>query len=519
MTRWRWPAWLLIAGAAGGSAWLADRHPLATPSGRLACASSVRRTALRPDATSPTGQPDPGDAASWRLATSGAELRWLALGGGATPEMNSVSIEQDIGLAAQALRGKGLILFAGGPGARDVQVLDQARDANPRGDPLLGELAALLDPRGGRDSSYRRSTLAVAAASSLEHARQAVTQLASAAGPPLTIYLAGHGEQGEHARDNWMALWGASELHVSDLAGWLDDARRTVRVVVTTCFGGGFAELAFAAAQVERGAPPVTRCGFFATPADLPATGCDPNPDRAAQDGYALHFFNALLGRDRDGGALPLAALDLDRDGRISLLEAHTRVNLASHAADVPTTTSERWLGAMAPRRGPRRLTVLPEQGAVVNALSARTGVPPQARAAHAALEALERQIDATRDQRDQTSADEERAAAAVVARLLARWPVLDDPWHPDFAALLKQERRAIATYLERSPEYRRYQEARREVDEAQDAYWKLREQAAPIERLTRALDYLEGAARLRAAGGRAWRAFEQLRACERGEP
>lgn len=515
MNRWSWPARCCLVAALGGVAWLVLRGPAATALRRTP-ASSPLAPGL-PGATPAPAAATGMDAASepLRLPGGGVGLRWLALGGGATPEMNSVSIEQDIGLAARALRGAGLILFAGGPNARDVQVLD----ARPRGDPLLRELAALLAPRGGRESSYRRSTLPVAAAASLEHVRQAVTQLASLAGEPLTVYLAGHGEQGEHARDNWMALWGGSELRVSELAEWLDGARRTVRVVVTTCFGGGFAELAFAAAKPAAGAAPAARCGFFATPPDLPATGCDPNPDRAVQDGYALHFFHALLGQDRDGRSLPLATLDLDRDGRISLLEAHTRVNLASRAADVPTTTSERWLDQVAPRQGPGRAIALPEQQAVVAALSTQTGVPARARAAHAALEALERAIDNARARRDEASADEERRAALVIAHLLARWPVLDDPWHPDFPLLVQREGRAIAAYLARSAEHQHYQRARRALDEAEDAYWQLREQAAPIERLTRALDYLERAARLRARGGRAWTTFERLRACERGLP
>ncbi|MBK8480927.1 MAG: hypothetical protein IPL40_07095 [Proteobacteria bacterium] len=524
ITRWRALARLLVGLALTGSVWSAcpERRaaPRRVPRSRPVADAPAPRAPLAAAPSAPTGSAGGGEgeaagAFGSGLDRQGKPLRWLALGGGATPEMNPVSIEQDIALAAQALGGRGLILFAGGRGARDVQVLDPS----PRGDPLLRQLAALFDPRGGRESSYRRSSLPIAAAASFEHARQAVTRLAGLEGEALTLYLAGHGEQGEHPRDNFLALWGGSELRVSDLADWLERARRSVRVVVTTCFGGGFAELAFAAARAERGAPAGLRCGFFATPADLPATGCDPNPDRAAQDGYALHFFNALRGRDRDGRALDLDALDLDADGRISLLEAHTRVNLASPSADVPTTTSERWLAAVAPRRGRRRSVVLPEQEAVVAVLSARTGLPPEARQAHAALHALERQVDAAREQRERAGAAEEQAAAAVIARLLGRWPVLDDAWHPDFGALLRQERAAIAAYLARSAEYRHYQQAGQALEAAQDAYWQLREQAAPVERLTRALDYRERAARLHAAKGGAWRAFERLRDCERGAP
>jgi hypothetical protein len=119
-----------------------------------------------------------------------------------------------------------------------------------------------------------------------------------------------------------------------------------VRFVSTACFGGGLAEVVFRGADARLGAPATPRCGLFATTDDLPAAGCDPNPDRIAQEGYAVNFLAALDGKSSTGATI---AADFDDDGKVTWLEAHAAVRIHSSSADVPTTTSERWLRQSAP--------------------------------------------------------------------------------------------------------------------------------------------------------------------------
>ena len=111
----------------------------------------------------------PGEAsapAPARAPTPRGPVRWIVAGGGASPELSQVQIEQDVAHAARLLEetGPGLLLFAGGAGSRAVQVLDP--DAPT--DDLRARLAALLDPRGGRDTRYRASTLTPEGAASAE---------------------------------------------------------------------------------------------------------------------------------------------------------------------------------------------------------------------------------------------------------------------------------------------------------------------------------------------------------------
>lgn len=441
--------------------------------------------------------------------------RWIAAASGPVPELNQVSLEQDLALAAEVLGPGGRVLFGAGPGTRTVQVLAPPREV----DPVTAALGELFAPRGDRALQYRETRLVTAEPATADALLGALDHALAGGPEPLLLYLGGHGNVGDVPRHNTIPLWAQSELSVVDLATRLDESPRPVRLVVTTCFSGGFADVIFQAGDESRGPASGERCGLFSAPWDLEATGCDPNPDRATHDGYGLHLLEALRGRDREGKPLPLATLDLDGDGRISLLEAHTRARIASTSADVPTTTAERWLRLAAPSRGAEDPVALPEEDAVIAALAERVGLRGNEAAAARELQRLEDQLEAVRRALDEAQAIEEAEYRLAAAELLARWPMLDDPWHPDHARVLARDRAAILEHLERSDGYANWLAARDDVDRLGARSWELRERAAPYERLARALDNRTLAARLKGRGGEAWATFERILACERGVP
>lgn len=441
--------------------------------------------------------------------------RWIAAASGAVPELNQVSLEQDIALAAAVFGEGGRVLFGSGPGTATVQVLGEARDL----DPVAVALGDLFSPRGGRQLRYRPTRLEGAEPATADTVLAALDHALAGGPDPLLVYLGGHGNIGEEPRLNTVSLWEQSEISVADVAQHLDRSPRPVRLVVTTCFSGGFAELVFHEADAAQGATSSDRCGFFAAPWDLEATGCDPNPDRAEQQGYGLHFLHALRGQDRTGAALPSSDVDFDGDGSVSLLEAHTRVRISSSAADVPTSTTERWLRHAAPPSGPERAVALPEEDAVIETLSAALGLVGRPQEAYLELQRLGADVEGISRRLDDAQRQEDAAYRRAAASLLARWPVLDDPWHPDQPRVIETQRVAIGRHLETSASYVAYLGARQEVDRLLARLWELRLQAAPYERLTRALDNRKLAARLAAAGGEPWTTYERLLACERTVP
>ncbi len=453
-------------------------------------------------------------------AAPAAGVAWLGIGGGADPGTTQVSLEQDLALAREVFGADGRILFAGGNDAFGVQV---QRD-DPAEEGLLHTLGDILDPRDGRQARYRKPALATDGPATPESIERELAAALAAGDEPLLLYVATHGEIGDSPADNTIVVWGGFTLSARRLAELLEatPSSRPVRLVLTSCYSGGFADLAFAGADPERGATSQDRCGFFtSTEADV-ASGCDPNPDRRRQDGYGLTFLHALRLQQRDGSPLPRPEVDFDGDGKVSLLEAHTRARIVSASFDVPTTTSERWL-----RHATQTLAVdevkeagnvvLPEESAVIAAVGASLRLADAA-AASARRDALQAQFEAATAALEEANAAVDEAAADTRIALLERWPMLDDPWHPDFAATLLVHRQAIAEALRSGPaeEYRRRLAA---AEEHGVRYDTLKVELARVQVLARAHETIALADRLRRAGGEAWKHYERLLACERGLP
>jgi hypothetical protein len=444
---------------------------------------------------------------------SGRPANLLILGGGPTPDLNQVSIEQDVALAVETVGPAAAVLYSGGPGTLGVRVLDAARLKAPSLRVALGNIFA---PREGRASRYRPTTLRVTGAANAKNLSTALAAM-PVSPDPLLLYLAGHGDRGDTAAGNRLSLWGRKDLLSAELAVVLDAIERPVRVVASMCFSGGFAELVFKAGDPGQGPTSRDRCGLFAAPWDLVASGCDPDPNRRSQEGFAVHFFTALRGTDRHGKILPRASIDFDGDGQISLLEAHTRVQIVSESADVPTTTSGRWLEYVAPAGGRMEPVALPEEQVIVETLSRRLDMT--VREADAQLRTALDRLALDEQAIIEGEQDIEVAYQALAAAMLGRWPVIDDPWHPDYDAMLSTHATAIVDFLESSAEARAYFDGIAQLGTKDDFLYQQQRRSAQLERLVRAAYTLEAAGQLKARGGAEWETFRRLRQCERWVP
>lgn len=437
-------------------------------------------------------------------------IDWLAIVTGSEPAATQRSLVDDALDAQRAFGPGGVLLFGGGPGS-PVQTVDRSRP-----DDLRARLAAFFDPRD-RDVTYVPAPEAVDGPASWEQVAAAFAVAADEPSRPLLVYLGGHGDGGAEPTDAVVPLWGGAPLDVRELLRLA--GRRPLRLVQTTCFGGGFAELIFRRGDANLGVSDVDRCGLFATSWDQEASGCDPDPQRAQRDGYARHFFDALL----DGERAPRGEVDLDGDGAVSLLEAHTQARIASRSIDVPVTTSERWLLEVVEDRGldGEGVEVEPEdvreELAVVRRLGRALGYEDEESAQRAFAEVQlqlrehEAEVQAVGEELDEAYFD-------LRIRLLERWPRLDDPWDEEFATILAAQGDAIDAWLSRSPEAEAYHAAQAAHDEALGRLDALEVRAAALRRLVEAWDTL-AFARLVRERERDWATFRRIRACERAIP
>lgn len=517
-----------LAGGAGVATWAARDHaataPEPTPAGNSLAVTQAAPTEAGPGG----GRPAPGVDLSSR-----GTLRWLAVGGGADPTSTQVQLEQDLSLFAElasADETPGAVLFAGGPGVRAVQVLSPAApldssdeatlDASPHA-PLRAELGALLDPRPERAARFRIPALKVDAPADAPSVLALLEAQLAHPGPRLDVFVAAHGDVGESAAENYVALWGDSAFDARELSTALSsrDARRSARVIITSCFGGGFAELAFADANVSAGPAQHGTCGLFATSAEHESNGCDANPDRQAQQGYALHLLHALRGQGGDGQPTP--GLDLDHDGHVGLLEAHTRARIASESIDLPSTTSERFLRSLtleaaseSPTAAPSFAT--PEDDAVIAALGSRLSLRDEA-SVDSARVALEAQLDALAARIEERMAMEDEALLSMRLAIAAHWPELLDPFRADFETTLRANAAAVADLLA-SEGARALAELREESDQLLVEEDALRVRWVLLMRLGRAFETrrLARALSLRAPSDPDRQHYEALLACER---
>jgi hypothetical protein len=440
-------------------------------------------------------------------------VRFIAIGGGASPESTEISLEQDIELVASTLPGPGRILFAGGASSFSVREADE----KPHGDELLVGLGDLFHPRAGRSSHYERVRLP-AERSNLENVEQRLSSALSESEGPLLLYIAAHGDQGDKPRDNSVVVWGGRPFTVARLAE-IDEAHtRPLRLVVTSCFSGGFGDLAFDHAEERRGPSKVQRCGVFAGTWDRETSGCDANPDRKAQESYGLHFIHALRKQDRSGAPLAEALVDYNHDGKIGLLDAHTRARIAAASLDVPTTTSERYLRSVEHGSAPVDRALLPEDAAVVDQLGATLSLRDEA-SVEKRWDELDRKMSHLDDELNDAQDELGTKEANLGSRLLERWPVIDDAFHPDFVTTLAKNHDAIADVLTHSAEAASRAATREKVEAAEDELAGLEVEEARLLRLRRAYETLHLAAALMRRGGPAARYYAALLACERQPP
>ena len=227
-----------------------------------------------------------------------------------------------------------------------------------------------------------------------------------------------------------------------------------------------------------------------------------------------MHFISAIRGSNREGDALSKEELDVDGDGVVSLLDAHTYVRRESVSLDVPTSTSERWLASQGFPMKPMTVGEVkdPHEKSVLMALSEEglslNKAKKMAKAAEAELQLM--------DERLKSAEEGEMAAYRLAAvELLEKWPVLDDPWHPEFWTAFQTNREAIRLHLRESKVYAQYETAMMRRNEVMMAWEQRMVSSARVFRIHRALQHASRLDALEDSTPEIKRIYKALRDCE----
>ncbi len=450
-----------------------------------------------------------------------AGLDWILSSGGSEPSSTPISLLQDLESLRQNLPGRGAILFAGGSGS----YLQESVHDQPT---LREELGELFEPRDRRVHYVPAPT--VDGPSSRRFLLESLDAQLASGDEPLFVYLGGHGEGGEIPADALLHMWGGEIVQVDELAAVLQ-APRPARLVMTSCFGGGFADVIFDGADADSGLAQADLCGVFATSWDTEASGCDPNPDRRMQGGYALRFAEVASSGDPE--------VDADGDGMISILEAHTFARLRSISFDVPTTTSERWLRVRAKRASMQRddapdsevsgseppfaepetdeidLSWLREEQLVIEALGRELNVQDEDSLLRLRTD-IERRLEDAELEAEERAERVDEAYYRLRAELLRHWPTLDDAWSRQFDDAISRDAEAISRALRESGPARDLEVVQSAQRTRLERIDEMHVELARVRRLVDAYDAVAFARLVHDVDREGWEGFTRLRTCER---
>ncbi len=443
------------------------------------------------------------------LALLAAAPEVIVFGGGWGPEGTQASIEAHVDRLCEALApAKPVRLFAGGPpGTRAVQEL-----AEP--DPASALLGLVFERNDGLAVRYRPPVKAGPSATKSE----VMAQLERAVRNPngVVMFGAGHGSPAEAEIPAGLELWGPDDrLGVTELATALDrwSSKGPVALVLGQCHSGAFTALAHRGGVPTEPLATPARCALAAIPADRQASGCTADVDDPEARAYLALIAEAFAQK-----------VDLDGDGKTSILEAHAHARVFDRTIDVPVSSSELWLerqlGKKAPSLAHQRQTRLlewasPAERAVLSGLmpERKRREPKVLLEAEAALTQERTRV---AQQMEPLSERAERLRRQVLDRLLTRWPELSNPYHPESRRLLAGGATEIVQALNSDPELLELQQVLWEVGEKDQVLLGLDKELAVLERWRRSAQRVLNERQLRMSKNvKLIKSLEQLLACE----
>jgi hypothetical protein len=435
----------------------------------------------------------------------------LIFGGGWGPEGTEASIERHVQLLADATRAK-QVLFAAGRSQTVRAVQETAKS-----DEATIVLARLFDHSTDLHVRYRATKLAPSGAASRAALLDALKKLDRRRA--AIVFGAGHGAKATETEPAAIELWGPDDrVTAKDLAKALARRGRPTAFVLGHCHSGAFADVAYVGGDPKNALAAPSRCVLAAVPADREASGCTPDIGDPSAPAYLAQFATALTSE----------AADYDRNGTITLEEAHAFAVIEDRTVDVPVRTSELFVDAELGERAPDP-TAFPMRTILDAASPAERAVlltrPPlvpgktdlKASDVRAKLDALDRRIERDAKALDDLVDGRETARRGLIDAALAKWPELANRLHPTSRKLLAGDATEVVRFVKNHADHPRVIAAEGKIRRADANLVKLEREAARLERWLRTARYVLGRKVVEEkSDARAKKGLTSLLACER---
>lgn len=466
---------------------------------------------------------------------------FVTIGGGYSPSGNQVSLEKNVLFFQQLISENYVngashdIYFSDGDSpSRDLQY-EIRGEALPRVNELLAEIH--------RDTKYLKHRYRDHEIENVQgqSSRANLSRWFEEQGQKLTasdrlfIYVTAHGGKSSDKRDpenTKLYMWNNESILMKEFVSQLDKVSPQVPVVMimVQCYSGGFANVIFNQGNSGRGASEANRCGFFATVHDRVAAGCTPDVDEENYQEYSTHFWAAIGGKTRTGKSV--ASCDFNKDGHVSLDEAHAYSLIHSSTIDISIKSSDTFLRAFSELGDSEQPDLwsadspisklmafaTPSERVVIEELSRQLRLDDEERASETKRLAsrLQGQKKDMGRSKQRSSSRYNRVCDEIKRSITRSWPELSNRWNPAATELMSVEGDLIVAAIENHPKYREFESLKRSVADQSEESFDLEKRWVKCQRLLRTLDNVAYAANLsKVASQEVNDRFAQLRASE----
>ncbi len=416
------------------------------------------------------------------LSAIAKDVVWI-VGGGYDLDSSQAQIEKNVSWVADAIKQSpptndereiNIFFSDGDAAAKDVKVWRPVDESQS----LLQPLAMIYDAGYENGLEYRNHKIKnVRGSTKRSELEPALIKGFSALkkGDRGLFIFNGHGSEDKtNTANNKIWLWDRTSLSVNDFAGLLNKVDNSVpmRYVFTQCYSGGFERSVHPKAASTNELVNAPRCGFFAEAADKKAEGCSAGVNIDDYRDYSTYFFAALSGKTRQGEDLPVNP-DRNKDGEVSLYEAHLYTIAQADSTDLPRSTSEVYLERWQPWylrwffAGEGRGNVYAKlANDIARALRVPTDQSIQRSVISKKRRRLDRQFKKLGHERDQLRIAMTEVRFNIRYGLEQRWPEVAKSRTDNYQRLIKNEASAVRKFIIGHDDwqklvagYKRYQE------------------------------------------------------------